>query len=164
MPALLQKQCMSGLDIRLVRAPFSIGKTILLNAVNGVKRLPAGEVCFPALLAAIACLALAGDVVAHARLKRANPPIGGVVSAAAVPAELQVWFSEPVEPALSSVEVRAPDGARMDRGDLRGDAADRTQLRVTLLPLNPSTYRVVWRVVSIDTHRTNGSFPFRVEP
>src|SRR6266849_3615767 len=49
MPALLQKQCISGLDIRLVRAPFSIGKTILLNAVNGVKRLPAGEVCFPAL-------------------------------------------------------------------------------------------------------------------
>ena len=72
--------------------------------------------------------------------------------------------SEPVEPALSSVEVRAADGTRMDRGDLRGDAADRTQLRLTLLPLTPNTYRVVWRVVSVDTHRTNGSFPFRVEP
>jgi copper resistance protein C len=137
--------------------------SILLNAVDGVKRSPAGRACASAL-AMIAYLALVGDVVAHARLKRANPPVGGVVSATAVPAELQVWFSEPVEPALSSVEVRAGDGTRMDRGDLRGDAADRTQLRLTLLPLPPSTYRVVWRVVSVDTHRTNGSFPFRVEP
>ena len=112
----------------------------------------------------IAWVVLADDVVAHARLKRANPPVGGVVSIAAAPAELQIWFSEPVEPALSSVEVRAPDGTRMDRGDLHGDVADRTQLRVTLLPLTPGTYRVLWRVVSVDTHRTNGSFPFRVEP
>jgi copper resistance protein C len=116
------------------------------------------------MLATIALMALASDVVAHARLKRANPPVGGVVSASAVPAELQVWFTEPVEPALSSLQVLGPDGARMDRDDLRLDAADHTQLRVTLLPLKPSTYRVVWRVVSIDTHRTNGSFPFRVEP
>ena len=62
------------------------------------------------------------------------------------------------------MEVRASDGGRMDRGDLRGDAADRTQLRLSLLPLYPGTYRVLWRVVSRDTHRTNGSFPFRVEP
>ena len=96
--------------------------------------------------------------------QRADPPVGGVVSATAVPGELDVWFSEPVEPALSSVEVRAGDGARMDRGDLRGDAADRTRLRISLSPLAPGIYRVVWRVVSRDTHRTNGTFPFRVEP
>jgi methionine-rich copper-binding protein CopC len=122
------------------------------------------QACFLAMLATIAGMAVAGDVVAHARLKRANPPVGGVVSASAVPAELQVWFTEPVEPALSSLVVLAPDGARMDRGDLQRDAADHTQLRVTLLALKPNTYRVVWRVVSIDTHRTNGAFPFRVEP
>jgi copper resistance protein C len=113
---------------------------------------------------ALAGAVLSSDVSAHARLKRANPPVGAAISAAAVPAELEVWFSEPVEPALSSMEVRASDGVRMDRGDLRGDAADRTQLRLTLLPLSPGSYRVVWRVVSRDTHRTNGSFPFRVEP
>lgn len=117
-----------------------------------------------ALVAAIAGTAFVGDVIAHARLKRANPPVGGVISAAAVPAELEVWFSEPVEPAMSSMEVRAGDGARVDRGDLRGDAADRTRLRLGLLPLSPGPYRVLWRVVSRDTHRTNGSFPFRVDP
>ncbi len=136
----------------------------LLSGARARKRLPAGRACVCALFAVLGCVALAGDVVAHARLKRANPPVGGVVSATAVPGELDVWFSEPVEPALSSVEVRAGDGARMDRGDLRGDAADRTRLRISLSPLAPGIYRVVWRVVSRDTHRTNGTFPFRVEP
>jgi copper resistance protein C len=122
------------------------------------------HVFLPVILLAVACMAVAGNVVAHARLKRAIPPVGGVVSASAVPAELQVWFTEPVEPALSSLQVIGPGGTRMDRNDVRRDHDDHTQLRGTLLPLEPNTYRVVWRVVSTDTHRTNGSFPFRVEP
>ena len=138
--------------------------SIFLKWTQRVKRSRAGWACLPAAAATIAYFALAADLLAHARLKRANPAVGGVVSVMTLPAELQVWFSEPVEPSLSSVEVHAPDGSRMDRGDLRGDAADRTQLRLTLLPLPPNSYRVVWRIVSVDTHRTNGSFPFRVEP
>src|SRR5262249_4490923 len=138
--------------------------SILLNGPQRVQGSPTAKTCIPALAGMIAYVVLADDVAAHARLKRANPPVGGAVSVAAVPAELQIWFSEPVEPALSSVEVRAPDGARMDRGDLRGDATDRTHLRVTLLALTPGTPGVLWRVVSVDTHRTNGSFPSGVEP
>jgi hypothetical protein len=83
--------------------------SILLNAADGVKRSSAGRACVAALVAMIAYLALTAVVVAPARLKRANLPVGGVISAAAVSGELQVWFSEPVELALSSVEVRAPD-------------------------------------------------------
>jgi len=39
-----------------------------------------------------------------------------------------------------------------------------TELRVALKPLPPGTYKVIWRVLSVDTHRTNGSFIFRVGP
>src|SRR5262245_54188363 len=127
----------------------------MLNGAGGRKWRRIRLAATWALAAGIAGTVLVGDVIAHARLKRANPPVGGAISAAAVPAELEVWFSEPVEPALSSMEVRASDGVRMDRGDLRGDAADRTQLRLSLLPLSPGSYRVLWRVVSRDTHRTN---------
>lgn len=116
------------------------------------------------MMAAVILSAVASDVVAHARLKRANPAVGGIVSASAVPVELQVWFTEPVEPALSTIRVVNSAGAQMDRGDVRIDAGDHTQLRVTLLPLTPDIYRVIWNVVSIDTHRRSGSFPFRVEP
>ena len=115
-------------------------------------------------MAAVILSAVASDVVAHARLKRANPAVGGIVSASAVPVELQVWFTEPVEPALSTIRVVNSAGAQMDRGDVRIDPGDHTQLRVTLLPLTPDIYRVIWNVVSIDTHRRSGSFPFRVEP
>lgn len=117
-----------------------------------------------ALLAMAALLAVATDVAAHARVKRANPAVGGTVSASAAPAALQVWFTEKLEPALSTIEVVDSKGTRMDRGDVRIDPDDQTQLRVTLLPLPPGQYRVLWRVVSIDTHYRSGSFPFRVDP
>ena len=31
-------------------------------------------------------------------------------------------------------------------------------------PLSPGTYKVIWRVLSVDTHRTQGNFSFRVGP
>ena len=38
-------------------------------------------------------------------------------------------------------------------------------LHVSLPPgLNAGTYKVVWRVVSVDTHVTEGSFTFQVVP
>jgi len=136
----------------------------LLNCAGRIKRLLARYAVLCVLALGSVQAGLVHHAAAHARLKRANPPVGGVMTAPAVPPELELWFSEPVEPALSSVEVRAGDGSRMDKGDLRGDAADRTRLRLTLLSLPAGSYRVLWRVVSVDTHRTNGSFPFRVEP
>jgi methionine-rich copper-binding protein CopC len=118
----------------------------------------------PAILLAVAVLGAATDVVAHARVKRAVPPIGGAVAASAVPTEVQVWFTEALEAALSSIQVVDGAGTRMDRGDVRLDPQDHTLLRVTLLPLRPGQYRVVWSVVSIDTHFRSGTFPFRVDP
>ena len=117
-----------------------------------------------ALLAIAALSAVATEIAAHARVKRANPAVGGAVTAQAAPTELQVWFTEALEPALSTIEVLDRAGTRMDRGDVRVDPDDHTQLRVTLLPLPPGQYRVIWRVVSIDTHFRSGSFPFRVDP
>src|SRR5262249_47050744 len=116
------------------------------------------------LLAMAALLAVATDVAAHARVKRANPAVGGAGSASAAPAALRVWVSEKVGPALSTVEGGDSKGTRMGRGGGRSGPGDTTQLRVTLLPLPPGQYRVLWRVVSIDTHYRSGSFPFRVDP
>jgi len=35
-------------------------------------------------------------------------------------------------------------------------------MRVGLKPLSPGTYRVRWKVLSVDTHTTEGSFTFNV--
>ena len=35
-------------------------------------------------------------------------------------------------------------------------------MRVSLKSLSPGTYRVRWHVLSVDTHKTEGSFTFTV--
>ena len=99
---------------------------------------------------------------AHAHLDHAIPAIGSTVAQA--PKEVVLSFTETLEPAFSTIEVRDADGAPMQAGKATVDAANRTQLRVPLKTLPPGTYKVIWRVLSVDTHRTQGDFSFRVGP
>ena len=93
---------------------------------------------------------------AHARLDHASPRVGSTVAAA--PKELSMWFTEKLEPAFSTAEVRNAQGA-VQSGKAH---ADGTVLHVPLQSLSPGTYTVNWRVLSVDTHRTQGSFTFTV--
>ncbi len=97
---------------------------------------------------------------AHAMLDRADPRVGSSVRSA--PREVAMWFTEKLEPAFSSAEVRNSAGARVDLGRARVDRANPTVLHVGVKPLPPGTYRVHWRVLSVDTHTTEGSFTFQV--
>jgi copper resistance protein C len=96
---------------------------------------------------------------AHAHLERASPAVGSTVAAA--PKEVVLWFSEKLEPAFSTIEVRDAKGGAVQVGKATIDG-DRTQLRVRLKALGPGTYKVIWRVLSMDTHRTQGDFGFTV--
>jgi copper resistance protein C len=98
-------------------------------------------------------------VQAHAHLERASPQPDSMVQAA--PNEVTLWFTQSLEPSFSSAEVRDSSGARVDRG-AHVDEADQRLLRVSVISLLPGIYNVHWRVVSIDTHRTEGDFSFRV--
>jgi methionine-rich copper-binding protein CopC len=100
--------------------------------------------------------------LAHAMLDHASPPVGSSVNAA--PSEVVLWFTQDLEPAFSQIEVRSESGSIVSGGKARVDRADRTRLRVPLKPLAPGTYKVIWRVLSVDTHRTQGDFIFRVGP
>ncbi len=55
-------------------------------------------------------------------------------------------------------------GQRVDRGDGQVDLSTLRLLRVPLPPLPPGTYKVIWRVLSVDSHVTEGDFTFRVAP
>ena len=112
----------------------------------------------PALVAMFAVTA----ANAHAMLDHADPRVGSTVSAS--PRELVLWFSEQLEPAFSTVEVRNGSGARVDAGKAQLSHSNRTELHVPLKSLPPGSYRVFWRVLSVDTHRTQGNFSFRVGP
>jgi methionine-rich copper-binding protein CopC len=114
------------------------------------------------LLAAALVLASAAAAHAHAQLQSADPRVGSVVTAA--PPVLTLNFSEAVEPALSSVQVTDAAGRRVDAGRLRVDKGTPQQVQVPLRALPAGQYNVRWRVISVDTHKTEGSFGFEVRP
>jgi methionine-rich copper-binding protein CopC len=107
------------------------------------------------------CVSGASGALAHAFLDRAVPPVGSTVKA---PAEIALRFTEKIEASFSTVQVTGPGGERVDAGDVHADEHEPSVLRVSLKPLAPGTYKVVWRVVSVDTHVTEGDFRFKVAP
>lgn len=104
-------------------------------------------------------LAGTGSALAHAHLDHAAPRVGSTVSQP--PKEVVLWFTEKLEPAFSSIEVRDAKGAVVSAGKATV-IGDRTQLRVPLKSLSQGSYKVIWRVLSVDTHRTEGDFTFSV--
>ena len=97
---------------------------------------------------------------AHAFLKDANPGVGSTTQTS--PSEVRIRFTENIEPAVSSIQVFDASGKEVDKHDLHLDRSDHALLHISLPQLRAGTYKVVWRVVSIDTHVTNGNFTFRV--
>lgn len=97
---------------------------------------------------------------AHAFIQKAEPGVGRTVQTS--PNEVKIRFTEKIEPAFSKVQVFAPSGKEVDKGDAHLDRSDSAILIVSLPKLETGTYKVVWRVVSVDTHVTEGNFSFHV--
>ena len=97
---------------------------------------------------------------AHAFLRDAEPGVGSTVPTS--PNEVKIRFTENIEPAFSSIQVFDASNRQVDKRDVHLDRSNHALLRVSLPQLGLGTYKVVWRVVSVDTHVTNGSFTFRV--
>jgi hypothetical protein len=98
-----------------------------------------------------------GEASAHAFLDHAEPRVGNKVATA--PRQVTLWFTQKLEPAFSTITVTDPSGQRVDTGKARVSGS---QMSVSLRPGGPGTYHVTWRVLSVDTHTTDGSFTFQV--
>ena len=108
----------------------------------------------------VALLLVATGAGAHAFLERAEPRVGGKVHTP--PTQVTLWFTERLEPAYSRVQVVDEAGLQVDKADGAVDASDRRVLRASLMPLPAGKYKVIWRVLSVDTHVTEGDFTFTV--
>jgi hypothetical protein len=95
-------------------------------------------------------------------LQHAIPPVGGTVAEA--PGEVELTFSEGVEPMFCTLVVQDATGAREDSGALHLVAGNPRRLAVAVKPLVPGVYTVTWHATSVDTHRTEGTFHFTVGP
>ena len=101
------------------------------------------------------------SVSAHAVLLRSNPQTNAVLTR--TPIQVELFFSEPLAPKLSSITVIDANNIVVDAGDVRVDPSDPTRMTVTLHVLTDGVYTVSWKALStIDGHQTVGTFPFAV--
>lgn len=101
--------------------------------------------------------------LAHAFLAHAMPGVGMTVSGS--PLEIELSFTEGIVAAFSGVKLTSAKGVIIPLGKLTIDPAKPNVLHSMLgRPLTPGTYVVSWHVVSVDTHRTQGTYKFTVTP
>lgn len=112
----------------------------------------------------VALFAIFSDtaVQAHAHLVKAVPAADSNVNAS--PRQVELSFSEALEPAFSTIEVLDEKYWHVGQGKAELDSGNAKVLTVPLLPLLPGAYKVVWRVVSVDAHELTGEFTFWVAP
>ena len=98
-----------------------------------------------------------GKATAHAYLDHASPLVGSTVATA--PSQVTLWFTQKLEPSFSTMSVTNSSGQRVDSGRV---SVSGNTMRVSIRATGAGTYRVTWRVLSVDTHTTQGNFTFRV--
>ncbi len=98
---------------------------------------------------------------AHATLLESTPSDGTLMDQG--PATVTLRYDQPVGVSAGSVKVLAPNGSRVDSGDI--SQSDGGRVVVDRLPsgLAPGTYTVLWRVLSADTHSVFGATTFSVK-
>ncbi len=116
----------------------------------------------PAITAILGAIALPAAAFAHAHLKSAVPAANSTVQAA--PSEIAIDFTEDLEGKFSRIEVKNQAGERVDQGDSHLATGDAKHLVVSLKPLAPGHYRVLWHATSTDTHKSDGAYAFDVTP
>jgi methionine-rich copper-binding protein CopC len=119
--------------------------------------------CLPYTALLLFCLGIGGIGAAHAHafLDHADPRVGNTVKS---PRIVSLWFTQNLESAFSTIEVLNSSGASMNAGRAVVDGSNRKLLRVPVKALPPGSYTVRWRVLSVDTHTTEGNFTFNVGP
>ena len=122
-------------------------------------RRRAGLVVAMAVVAMASVFLAAAPASAHASLVASSPDSGSVVQQR--PTQVRLTFSEPVEAERGALVVTAPDGTPLAGVRPSIDPKDRTTV-VAALPrlLAPGTYRVTYRVLSIDGHPVGGEIRF----
>ncbi|MBK5548782.1 MULTISPECIES: copper homeostasis periplasmic binding protein CopC [unclassified Pseudomonas] len=109
--------------------------------------------------ALLGSLLAASSVFAHAHLKSETPAADSTVTA---PTELRLVFSEGVEATFTKVSL-SKDGADVAVKSLATEGADKKTLIVTpAAPLAAGAYKVEWHAVSVDTHKSEGAYSFKV--
>ncbi|MEI7554711.1 copper resistance protein CopC [Candidatus Chlorohelix sp.] len=94
---------------------------------------------------------------AHSGFLRSDPADNSILVTA--PDMINIWFSEPIRLIRPGVTVFSPSGNKIET-DV--PVIEGQKVTVPLKLTQNGTYRVVWQVISEDTHPVRGSFSFSV--
>ena len=111
------------------------------------------------ILTSIVIACCAAPAFGHAFLQHAEPGAGAALKPP--PIRIALTFSEKLEPVFSGLAVTDSSGRNVAAGAvvIRGSS-----MVAQVRSLAPGKYRVVWHVVSLDAHRTEGAYSFAVKP
>jgi methionine-rich copper-binding protein CopC len=115
------------------------------------------RVAIALLAGALLTPAIAGS---HAELVKSVPARRSTTTTP--PPRVRLSFNERVEPKFSRVSVWSATGTQVDLKDVEVDLEDPKQLTVGLPPLEPGTYTVRFRVLSVDGHVVESQYPFTI--
>ena len=101
---------------------------------------------------------LPANIGAHAKLIRSEPKRDAVLSTA--PLRVQLWFQGRIEARFSQLSVWDATGKQVDTLDVQVNKEDAASVSIGLAPLTPGTYTVKYRILSVDSHISEGQFFF----
>ena len=97
---------------------------------------------------------------AHAFLDSSEPAVGSTVKGS--PAVVQIWFTRQLAKGGSNIAVFSENGTEVDRKDFKVDPGNTFLMTVSVGPLSPGRYKVIWNAICLDSHHTTGTFAFNV--
>jgi copper transport protein len=116
-----------------------------------------------ALAAVVVALAAPASALAHAALLRTSPQASVTVNHP--PKQVDMTFSEAVEPRFATVSVTNPNATQEATAPPHRSPTDPETLVTPLKPnLAQGWYLVYWRVISADGHPVKGAFTFAIGP
>jgi hypothetical protein len=113
------------------------------------------------LAAALAAMLIDEAAQAHAFLDHAVPAVGSTVTTA--PTQVLLFFTQDLEPAFSGATIADANDRPVPSGPAVFDRRNKMEMLLNPPKLPPGHYTVRWHALSVDTHRTEGSFGFDVQ-
>jgi copper resistance protein C len=114
------------------------------------------------LIGLLTAISASRPAQAHAFLDHAVPAVGSTVATA--PSQVVMFFTQDLEPAFTGATIVDAGGQPIATAAATVDPQNKAELVLNLPKLTPGHYKVSWHALSVDTHRTQGSFGFDVQP
>src|SRR5260370_22987536 len=95
----------------------------------------------------------------YARLVRSQPAANSMLKE--TPKVVELWFSEDLEPTMSTIVVTDQSGKRVDKNNATATEGNK-KLQIDLEDLGSGTYTVEWKALATDQHTMKGKFTFNV--